>query len=301
MRKLLISLLLASAVATPALARPGDDNDRQAASAERQQARAEARAERSERSERSVDVQRPQFNAERHFNGSTDGGQQHQQFVRQQRFEQSGQANAGDNDRRIERVEHVERVRGPRVIDNDSPDSVRVERRQDFEGRQRVVEDSEPRAVHPRMITNDQLRQGDRPLPNVMRTHNRTPMVSDVPRPGTQPPLRVDNHRRHSDVRWSTNWRHDHRYDWRNWRNRHHSWFRLGFYYDPFGWGYSPFSIGWRMWPSYYSSNYWINDPWQYRLPYAPPGTRWVRYFNDAVLVDTWSGEVVDVIYNFFW
>ena len=55
------------------------------------------------------------------------------------------------------------------------------------------------------------------------------------------------------------------------------------------------------MWPSYYSSRYWINDPWYYRLPYAPPGTRWVRYYDDAILVDMWSGQVVDVIYNFFW
>ncbi|WP_409574764.1 RcnB family protein [Sphingopyxis sp. PET50] len=30
-------------------------------------------------------------------------------------------------------------------------------------------------------------------------------------------------------------------------------------------------------------------------------GYRWVRYYNDALLVDTYSGEVVDVIYDFFW
>ena len=55
------------------------------------------------------------------------------------------------------------------------------------------------------------------------------------------------------------------------------------------------------MWPSYYQSSFWLNDPWQYRLPYAPPGYRWIRYYNDAVLVDTWDGHIVDVIYNFFW
>ena len=100
---------------------------------------------------------------------------------------------------------------------------------------------------------------------------------------------------------WSTNWRNNSQYDWQNHRRHHRSWFHLGFYYDPFGWGYNPYQIGWRLWPSYYSSNYWINDPWQYRLPYAPPGTRWVRYYDDAILVDMWSGQVVDVIYNFFW
>jgi len=27
----------------------------------------------------------------------------------------------------------------------------------------------------------------------------------------------------------------------------------------------------------------------------------WVRYWDDAVLVDTFTGEVIDVIHNFFW
>ena len=114
------------------------------------------------------------------------------------------------------------------------------------------------------------------------------------------PPLPAQS-RPVSQPHWSTSWRHDGRYDWQNYRHHHRSLFHFGFYYDPFGWGYSPYQIGWRLWPSYYSSRYWISDPWQYRLPYAPPGTEWVRYYDDAVLVDTWSGEVVDVIYNFFW
>ena len=131
-----------------------------------------------------------------------------------------------------------------------------------------------------------------------MRT--RVPVVSDVPRAGTQPPPPVEV-RRTAAPQWSTNWRHDSKYDWYNHRRHHRSLFHLGFYFDPFGWGYNPYQIGWRLWPSYYSSRYWINDPWEYRLPYAPPGTRWVRYYDDAILVDMWSGQVVDVIYNFFW
>jgi Ni/Co efflux regulator RcnB len=112
--------------------------------------------------------------------------------------------------------------------------------------------------------------------------------------------VRVERHRR-DRVAWDRDWRRDHRHDWRRWRDRHRSIFRVGFYHDPFGWGYRPYSVGWRLWPSYYSSRYWINDPWMYRLPYAPAGYRWVRYWDDAVLVDTWSGQVVDVIHNFFW
>ena len=131
-----------------------------------------------------------------------------------------------------------------------------------------------------------------------MRTRNPL-IVSSTPREGTQPPLRTAS-RRHS-TNWSTDWRRDHRYDWRNWRDRHRSLFRIGVYYDPFGWSYRPYQIGWRLWPSYYGRRYWIDDPYEYRLPYAPPGTVWVRYWDDALLVDRWSGEVIDVIHNFFW
>jgi hypothetical protein len=126
------------------------------------------------------------------------------------------------------------------------------------------------------------------------------PAVSRVPREGTQPPSRVRSSR-YSGHHWRGDWRNDRRYDWRNHRRRYSSLFNFGFYHDPFGWNYRPFSIGWRMWPSYYSRSYWLNDPWQYRLPYAPPGYRWIRYYDDAILVDTWDGRVVDVIRSFFW
>jgi Ni/Co efflux regulator RcnB len=276
MRKLLISLLLASAAASPALADRPDHSDRDAARAERQQAHDSAR---SERSERPVQVERPQFTGQGHV-----GGQQPsvaRQYV---------QPNPSPDPRQ------VQALRGDRGGNNVAPDSVRNwrgERRQQvMEQRGRVAQDRGDR------MDNESLRRLDRPLPQVMRT--RVPVISDVPRPGTQPPLRVDNRGR-DEVRWSTDWRRDNRYDWRRWRERNRSRFRIGIYYDPFGWGYQQFDIGWRMWPNYYSSNYWIDDPYDYRLPYAPPGTQWVRYYNDAVLVDTYTGEVVDVIHNFFW
>lgn len=135
-------------------------------------------------------------------------------------------------------------------------------------------------------------------LPNVER--RAPPVVSSVPRLGTQPPLRTVN-RTTPQVRWNTNWRNNNHYDWQNYRRHHRSTFRLGSYFDPFGWGYYPYQIGWRLWPAYYGNRYWINDPGMYRLPYAPPGYVWVRYWNDALLVDTGTGEVVDMIPNFFW
>jgi Ni/Co efflux regulator RcnB len=99
---------------------------------------------------------------------------------------------------------------------------------------------------------------------------------------------------------WSRDWRNDRRYDWRRYRDSHRSIFHIGVYFDPFGYGYQPFNIGYRLQPYYYGQQYWI-DPAMYNLPYPPPGTMWVRYWNDALLVDTYSGEVVDVIRDFFW
>ena len=102
-------------------------------------------------------------------------------------------------------------------------------------------------------------------------------------------------------TRWSNNWRHDRRYDWDDYRRHHRSIYRLGYYYDPFGWNYRRWSIGSYLYPSYYRSSFWLNDPWDYRLPPAYGPYRWVRYWNDAFLVNIYTGEVVDVIHGFFW
>ena len=104
-----------------------------------------------------------------------------------------------------------------------------------------------------------------------------------------------------NDRQWSGQWRSDQRYDWRRHRDYNRSLFRFGRYYDPYGYSYRRFSIGFSLWPSYYGSSFWLNDPWQYRLPQAYGPYRWVRYYDDALLVNVYSGEVVDVINNFFW
>jgi len=101
---------------------------------------------------------------------------------------------------------------------------------------------------------------------------------------------------------WNRGWRNDRRYDWSNWRGRNRNIFRLNPYYSPYrNHRYSRFSIGFLLQPLFYSQRYWIGDPWQYRLPPAYPGTQWVRYYNDVLLVDVYSGEVLDVIHDFFW
>lgn len=284
MRKVLIGLLLAGAAATPAFAGPHNWSDRASASQDRQSAqedRSQAREERAQAREdksqardepRSQRAERPSFAPQQ---------QQQQYYAPRQDGRPDRQANA--DAMRAERDAYGrerDAQRDARVAQRDA----NVAQRERFDDRRQQARD---------------LRQSQRPLPGVVR--NRPPVVSNVPRPGTQPPVRTDGYHGSSSHHWNTNWRHDNHYDWHNYRNHHRSIFHVGFYFDPYGWGYSPFQIGWRLWPGYYGSQYWINDPWMYRLPYAPPGLVWVRYWNDALLVDTWSGEVVDVIPGFFW
>ena len=102
--------------------------------------------------------------------------------------------------------------------------------------------------------------------------------------------------------RWDGGWRRDNRYDWNRYRQANRALFRLPPYYAPFrGYGYNRLSIGIFLNQGFFASSYWINDPWAFRLPPAYGPYRWVRYFDDVLLVDIYSGEVVDVIYDFFW
>ena len=102
--------------------------------------------------------------------------------------------------------------------------------------------------------------------------------------------------------RWDRKWRDNSRYNWSHYRNSHRHVFRIGTYYSPYrNYYYRPLSIGFFLDSLFYSNRYWINDPWQYRLPDVYGPYRWVRYYDDVLLVDIYTGEVVDVIRNFFW
>ncbi len=102
--------------------------------------------------------------------------------------------------------------------------------------------------------------------------------------------------------RWSRDWRRDYRYDWRGHRDRYSHIYQLPTYYSPYrSWRYQRLSVGFSLWPLFYGQRHWISDPWQYRLPEAYGDYRWVRYYDDALLVDLRTGEVVDVIHDVFY
>lgn len=109
-----------------------------------------------------------------------------------------------------------------------------------------------------------------------------------------------DGYRDHR--KWDRKWRKNNRYNWHKYRSNHRNTYRLGRYYAPYhNYSYRRLSIGFFLDSMFYSSRYWIDDPWQYRLPDVYGPYRWVRYYDDALLVDIYSGEVVDVIHDFFW
>lgn len=284
MRKLLFSLLLATTVATPALAQGQDHGDFRARAAARQDRQADHSQARQERAQ--VREDRSQAREDR------SQARQDRVEVREQRMEARPQQMQDNQPPVRERV-----VRDNRPVMN-------VDERADSNGwRDRAVRQEQVQRRETVRANRDNWRdQRDVRQQQIEqqadRSRVRAPAGARWDRPAPVPET-ARNNTRHSE--WRTDWRRDHRYDWRNYRNHHRSIFRLGLYFDPFGWGYHRYNIGWRLWPSYYSSNYWLNDPYMYRLPYAPFPYKWVRYYDDALLVNVYTGQVVDVMYDFFW
>jgi len=78
-----------------------------------------------------------------------------------------------------------------------------------------------------------------------------------------------------------------------DWRGAHDWHDQPGFYYRR--WAYGEFlPVGW------FAAEFWIDDYFDYDLPVPPYGYEWVRSGPDALLVDTYTGEVVEAVYGVF-
>lgn len=275
MRKLSFFLLLATA-ASPALAQDSNRPDRQRGQGAEQSENRSERANRPQRANRSQNVDRPQESR------PSDSGERRSGVQRSESSQPSRQG-------------YFEAIR-------DRAEQQRLQRQQ--------AASAQPGGNEPA----SNRRRGDRSGDNVRSGSGWQPrerQVRTIPniQPNVVPQHRdrrgFEGHRRDyrdgNYNRWSRNWHRDNRYDWRRHRDYNRSAFRIGFYYDPFGYNYRRWSIGSFIFPSYYGSRYWLNDPWQYRLPPVYGPYRWVRYWNDALLVNIYTGEVVDVIHSFFW
>lgn len=107
-------------------------------------------------------------------------------------------------------------------------------------------------------------------------------------RPGTRP-RNLDRQRREiSPNTYQHNYRAEKRY-------------RTTPYVRPRGW-YSHRWIYGDILPSlFWTRNYWINDFWLYGLPIPPRGYVWVRYGDDALLVQISTGVILQAIYGLYY
>lgn len=106
---------------------------------------------------------------------------------------------------------------------------------------------------------------------------------------------------RHHDNRW--NHRGWDRRDWR--RSWNHGWSGSRYrstsrYYYPRGYSARHWSIGVRLPSVFYGTSYYVNYS-SYGLAPPPWGCQWVRIDSDVMLVDISSGEVLDVLYGFYY
>ena len=101
---------------------------------------------------------------------------------------------------------------------------------------------------------------------------------------------------------WDNRWRDNRGYNWFSYRRSHRVIYQPGPYFAPYrSHRYDRLSIGLYLDSLFFQPRFFINDTNAYRLPPVYGPYQWVRYYDDVLLVDIYSGEVVDVIYDFFW
>ncbi len=125
--------------------------------------------------------------------------------------------------------------------------------------------------------------------------------------------------REHGYDRWGgQSYRHDERgfgVRPQNWNERPHNFdrsyyqrnfeaphrFHFGYYSRPEGWYYRRWSYGEFLPEIFWAPDFWIDDWWLFDLPIPPYGYEWVRYGDDAILVNIYTGQILEVIYDVFY
>jgi len=77
--------------------------------------------------------------------------------------------------------------------------------------------------------------------------------------------------------------------------------YHAGSYHRPSGYYAHRWTYGQILPALFFGRDYWINDYDDYGLMDPPPGTVWVRYGDDALLIDEYTGEVIQVEYGVFY
>lgn len=87
--------------------------------------------------------------------------------------------------------------------------------------------------------------------------------------------------------------------DWHGWRDRHPDYYRSGNWNAPFR--YRSFGVGMVMPRDYWAPRYFVNNWDYYRLPRPAYGFyRYVRHYNDILLIDVRNGRVMRVYRGFY-
>ncbi len=76
--------------------------------------------------------------------------------------------------------------------------------------------------------------------------------------------------------------------------------FRVGPYHRPAGWVAHRWAYGQILPRAYWGPDYLIGDYWLFALEVPPAGYEWVRDDTDALLVNTSTGEILQVEYGVF-
>jgi Ni/Co efflux regulator RcnB len=77
--------------------------------------------------------------------------------------------------------------------------------------------------------------------------------------------------------------------------------FHVGVWQPPQGYAYQRWTYGQRLPGLYFGRNYWLTNFAFFGLMPPPPNCVWVRYGPDALLVDQYTGEIIQVSYGVFY
>jgi Ni/Co efflux regulator RcnB len=106
-------------------------------------------------------------------------------------------------------------------------------------------------------------------------------------KPGHRPP--AVTHRPRLDLHiWHRNFNAPKRFHWRPYRRPH-------------GWYYRRWTFGMILPNLFWGRDHWITDYWNYGLADPPYGYVWVRYGDDALLVNVTTGYVLQAVYGLFY
>jgi Ni/Co efflux regulator RcnB len=76
--------------------------------------------------------------------------------------------------------------------------------------------------------------------------------------------------------------------------------FKVGPYHRPAGWAIHHWGYGQILPRAYFAPEYILADYWLFSLEVPPAGFEWVRDDTDALLIDTSTGEILQVEYGVF-